>query len=131
MVPPMETLLVRLKPYDPRRGHVLRRFTYAGIKIHEERGWYRVAKDIAEYLRTVHEIPGEPYTPLAFDVCADDEAKALDAREDADARVRKSATDEVRLSPARADAGVLTTADVADAPPKARTEDARGRRERA
>lgn len=26
----METLLVRLKAYDPRRGHVLRRYTYAG-----------------------------------------------------------------------------------------------------
>lgn len=127
----METLLVRLKPYDPRRGHVLRRFTYAGIKIHEERGWYRVSKEVAEYIRGVHQIPGEAYTPLAFDVCTDDEAKALDVREDADARVRRSATDEVRLSPARPETGALTTADVADAAPKPRTEDARGKRERA
>lgn len=127
----METLLVRLKPYDPRRGHVLRRFTYAGIKIHEERGWYRVAKDVAEYLRAVHQIPGEPYTPLAFDVCTDDEAKALDAREDTEARVRKNATDDVRLSPARADAGALSTADLAEAPPRPRSEEARGKRERA
>ena len=49
-----DTLLVRLKPYDPRRGHVLRRYTYAGIKFHEERGWYRVSKDVAAYLKTVH-----------------------------------------------------------------------------
>ena len=35
----METMLVRLKSFDPRRGAVLRRFTYAGIKFHEERGW--------------------------------------------------------------------------------------------
>ena len=34
----METLFVRLKPYDPRRGYVLRRYTYRGIKFHEERG---------------------------------------------------------------------------------------------
>ena len=46
-----DTLLVRLKPYDPRRGHVLRRYTYAGIKFQEERGWYRVERPVAEYLR--------------------------------------------------------------------------------
>lgn len=127
----METLLVRLKPYDPRRGHVLRRFTYAGIKIHEERGWYRVSKDVAEYLRGVHQIPGESYAPLAFDVCTDDEAKALDTREDADARVRRNATDEVRLSPARAEPGAVTAVDIADASPRARGEDPKGKRERA
>lgn len=127
----METLLVRLKPYDPRRGHVLRRFTYAGVKIHEERGWYRVSKEVAEYLRAVHQIPGEAYTPLAFDVCTDEEAKALDAREDADTRVRRNATDDVRLTPARPEAGALTSADVTDTPPKGRAEDARGKRERA
>ena len=50
-----DTLLVRLKPYDPRRGHVLRRYTYAGIKFQEERGWYRVERPVAEYLRAVRE----------------------------------------------------------------------------
>ncbi len=38
----METILVRLKPYDHRRGHVLRRYTYAGIKFQVDRGWSRV-----------------------------------------------------------------------------------------
>ena len=47
----MDTLLVRLKPYDPRRGCVLRRFTFAGIRFQDERGWYRVEKRIGEYLR--------------------------------------------------------------------------------
>ena len=51
----METLLVRLKPHDPRRGHVLRRYTYRGIKFHEERGWYRVEKPVADYLRAVRQ----------------------------------------------------------------------------
>ena len=46
----MQTLLVRLKPYDPRRGFVLRRYTYRGIKFHEERGWYRVDKAVAHEL---------------------------------------------------------------------------------
>ena len=46
-----DTLLVRLKPFDPRRGFVLRRFTFAGIRFQSERGWYRVEKPVAERLR--------------------------------------------------------------------------------
>ena len=72
-----DTLLVRLKPYDPRRGHVLRRYTYAGIKFQEERGWYRVEKAVAEYLRGVRETPTDRYSPLAFDVCTEDEAQRV------------------------------------------------------
>ena len=99
----MDTMLVRLKRYDPRRGHVLRRFTYAGVKIHEERGWYRVAKPVADYLRTVRQVAGDEYSPLAFDVSTDDEAKALDAKEETETKVRKAATDELHLSAARSD----------------------------
>ena len=124
----METMLVRLKPYDPRRGHVLRRFTYAGVKIHEERGWHRVSKQVADYLRGVRQVNGDEYSPLAFDVCTDEEAKALDTREEVESKVRKSATDDVRLSPARND-GVLTTAQLAEAP-KSNGSDAKGRKDR-
>jgi hypothetical protein len=99
----MDTMLVRLKPYDPRRGHVLRRFTYAGVKIHEERGWHRVTKAVADYLRGVHQVANDEYSPLAFDVCTDEEAKALDVRDEVETKVRRSATDEVRLSVARSD----------------------------
>lgn len=70
----MQTLLVRLKPNDPRRGCVLRRFTYRSIKFHEERGWYRVDKEVAEYLRGVRQVPGDKHAPLAFDVCTEAEA---------------------------------------------------------
>jgi hypothetical protein len=102
----MPTLLARLKPHDPRRGHVLRRFTYAGIKFDERRGWYRIEPDVAEYLRTVHQRPADPHTPLAFDVCTDEEARALDARDKEAANPRKTATDDIELSPARADGTV-------------------------
>ncbi len=110
----MDTMLVRLKPYDPRRGFVLRRYTYLGIKFHEERGWYRVDKPVADYLRTVREEPDDEYTPPAFDVCTDDEAKALDAKETDEAKVRRAAADEVKLSAARteASASALTSADL-------------------
>ncbi len=87
----METVLVRLRPCDPRCGHVLRQFTYAGIRIQEESGWHRVSKEVAEYLRTVRQAPTEPNSPLAFDVCIDDEAKAEDTK------------DESELTPVRAE----------------------------
>ncbi len=99
----MDTLLVRLKPYDPRRGHVLRRFTYAGIKIQEERGWHRVVKNVGEYLRSVRQVPADPYSALAFDVCTEEEAKGLDAKDEAESKVRRVATDEIKLSAARAE----------------------------
>ncbi len=108
----METLLVRLKPYDPRRGHVLRRFTYAGIKFQPERGWYRVEKAVAEYLRGVRQQSADQYSPFAFDVCTDTEATALEARDAEAGKVKQSATDEVKLTPARP-AGALTTAELA------------------
>ena len=91
----MKTLLVRLKPYDHRRGHVLRRYTYAGIKFQVERGWSRVETPVGEYLRTVHQVPGDAYSPLAFDVCTEDEAKAIDATESDASKVKRSATDDL------------------------------------
>lgn len=94
----METLLVRLKRYDPRRGHVLRRYTYRGIKIHEERGWYKVPKEVADYLRGVHQVPQDEHSPLAFDVFTEDEAKAQDTREENEAKVRRAASDELTVS---------------------------------
>jgi hypothetical protein len=94
----MDTLLVRLKPFDPRRGHVLRRYVTRGVKFHEERGWYRVPRDLAEYLRTVKQVEHDPHAAFAFDVGSEEEAKALDAREQAEAQVKKAAIDAVALT---------------------------------
>ena len=110
----METLLVRLKPHDPRRGHLLRRYTYRGIKFQEERGWYRVEKSVADYLRDVRQTPGDEHAPLAFDVCTPEEAQALDAREKEATVTRKAATDDIKLSAARAE-GAVTTEDLPEA----------------
>ena len=120
----METLLVRLKPYDPRRGHRLRRFTYRGIKFQEERGWYRVDKPVADYLRKVRQVASDEHAPLAFDVCTADEARALDAREKDAATPRKTADGDIKLSEARAD-DTMTTGDLPDGE-KASTDDAKG-----
>lgn len=124
----METLLVRLKPHDSRRGHVLRRYTYLGIKLHQERGWYRVAKDVAEYLRGVHQVVSDEYSPLAFDVCTDEEAKALDAREETESKVRRAAADEIKVSEARRDVPPAELALRASTPPK--SDDAKARKEK-
>ncbi|MCK9521470.1 MAG: hypothetical protein M0R76_00295 [Proteobacteria bacterium] len=110
----METLLVRLKPHDPRRGHVLRRYTYRGIKFHEERGWYRVEKPVADYLRAVRQVVTDQHSPLAFDVCTDDEAKSLDAREKEAGATRKAATDDIKVSAARTE-NAVTTEDLPEA----------------
>ena len=110
----MDTMLVRLKPYDPRRGHLLRRFTYRGIKFQEERGWYRVSKDVAEYLRGVRQVVTDEHSPLAFDVCTEAEARELDAREKEEGAVRKSATDNIKLSVPRP-GGALTSGDLPEA----------------
>ena len=113
----METLLVRLKPHDPRRGHVLRRFTFRGIKFHDDRGWYRVDKSIAYYLREVHQVPGDEHTSLAFDVCTDDEAKALDEKEKKEAAPRKAAGDDITVSAARTE-GAMTSRDIPEPQPE-------------
>jgi hypothetical protein len=109
----METLLVRLKPYDPRRGFVLRRFTFKGVKFHEERGWYRVPKPLADYLSGVKQVDSDLYSPLAFDIASDDEAKAVDAREESDSKTRKNANEAPRVATGRGDGrGDLTGEDL-------------------
>jgi hypothetical protein len=97
----METVLARLKDYDKRRGLVLRCYTYRGIKFLPERGWIRVTKEVGDYLRTVRSEPRDPNAPLAFDVCTDDEARALEAAEKREAATRQNATTDIELTPAR------------------------------
>lgn len=110
----MDTMLCRLKKFDARRGHMLRRYTYRGIKFHEERGWYRVGKDIADYLKAVRQVASDEHSPLAFDVCTEAEAKELDKKEKEDGTLKKAATDSIKLSVPR-DSGALTTEDLPEA----------------
>ncbi len=102
----METLLVRLRPLD-RRGTTPRCYCYRGIRFHIDRGWYRVPKDVAEYLRTVRTIDTDPNAPRAFDVADDDAAQRVDAEEQAKAQA------------ARATAPIATEPRAAVAPPAA------------
>lgn len=70
--------LVRIKPYSKARGHVLRRYTVYGIRFEEKRGWYKVNDQVASYLKTVHMRTNDPDSPLAFNVCTEEEARRLD-----------------------------------------------------
>jgi hypothetical protein len=71
-------MLVRLKPHDPKKGLLLKQYTYQGIRFQAGRGWYKVNGQVAAYLESVHSVPGDNDTPLAFDVCTPDEARAMD-----------------------------------------------------
>jgi hypothetical protein len=83
-------MMVRLKAYDRRRGLVLRRFNYRGIKFIAGQGWSRVRPDVATYLRTVRQAHDDETTALAFDVCTPEEAQRMDASEDAAARATRA-----------------------------------------
>jgi hypothetical protein len=79
-------------------------------------------------------VPTDRYAPLAFDVCTEAEAKALDAGEQEVAKVKKSATDDLKVVPARP-APAVTTEDLPKSPstPPGKDDDTgnkRGKRER-
>jgi hypothetical protein len=107
-----ETMLVRLKPYDPRRKFVLRRYVYAGIHFLVTRGWERVPKVVADYLRDVRQKEFDPYSPPAFDVCTEAEAKALEKRERELSGLRRTALDTIPVAQPRRSSGVVTTGDL-------------------
>jgi len=96
----MEQMLVRLKPYDPAKGHVKRRYSQPGWRFDEGRGWYKVPADVAEQLREVRQVENRPYSPPAFDVCTKEEALELERREKIDARRKRGANDALSVEEA-------------------------------
>jgi|WetSurMetagenome_2_1015567.scaffolds.fasta_scaffold104444_1 hypothetical protein len=86
-----DTLLVRLKPYNPKRGHTLQRYCYSNIIFRTDRGWYRVEAKLAAELRSVQQVHTNQDSAPAFDVCTEEEARAIDEREADAAETRKSA----------------------------------------
>lgn len=109
----MDTFLVRLKTHDPRRGQVLKRFVYKGIVFQEDRGWYRVSADVAAYLRKVRQREHDPHAPLAFDVATEEDARAVAAKEESEAKARTVVGNDIKLSVPRPEkTGGVTTADL-------------------
>jgi hypothetical protein len=108
-------VFVRLKPYAPSRGHVIRRYSHGGIRFDEERGWYKVDEALALELRQVHQIQEDPYSPLAFDVCSEEEARGLNKVERLEEEKRRHPEDAMPPTQdltAIAPKSTLTTADL-------------------
>lgn len=119
--------LVRLKPFDPKKKHVIERYTAFGIRFEEKRGWYKVSDEVAAYLGTVHQVPGDEDSPLAFDVCSEDEAKAMEAVEKKKAEERARAAEPNVAQPydVSTKAPDLTTADLPQPKPAREARSAR------
>lgn len=107
-----QTMLVRLKPFDPRKGFKLRRYTVFGIRFEAGTGWSEVDVEVANYLRTVRADERNEASPLAFDVLTREEALDM---EDAEKRKREEAEQRAsapRIVRREAAPGVLTTRDL-------------------
>lgn len=117
------TVLVRIKPYNKRRGHLVRRYVYtdrrSGIRyrFEESRGWYRVPLKIGKALSKIHSKSEDQDSPLAFDVKTEEEAQQVDASEEIAREERASATRARSASDARSAAEPPRTAARAAKPP--------------
>jgi hypothetical protein len=121
--------LVRLKPYDPKKGHIIQRYTAFSTQFEERKGWYRVSDGIADYLATVHQVPNDEDAAFAFDVCTEEEAKRLEAAEKRKAEERARAAEPNIAAPRDVEPiGDLTTADLRDPERRAAKVATNGRR---
>ena len=122
--------LIRLKPFDAKKGHVIRRYTAFATTFEEHKGWYRVTDQVAAYLATVHQVPDDEDSPLAFDVCTQDAAERIDAaeRKKAEERARAAEPNVATARDVTALGGDLTTTDLRDPGRRSRTAAAAGRR---
>lgn len=73
-------MYIRLKPYNPKRGHVLRRYSFSGLRFYEGR-WYKVPETLAQDLSELHQRHGDEDSPYAFDVATQGEARAIETKE--------------------------------------------------
>lgn len=82
-------MLARLKPYDPKRGQLLRGMTVPQLRAARfvEGRWYDLAQlaqhigkgegEIVEVLRSIHQDPTNTSTPKAFDIATSEEAQRM------------------------------------------------------
>jgi hypothetical protein len=71
----MIELYARLKAFDPKRDQAMRVFVY-GHQRFEADIWVPVTEAIGAALRRVHQSYYDELSPLAFEVCTPQEAKA-------------------------------------------------------
>jgi hypothetical protein len=90
------TVLVRLKPYNKRKGHLRKTYSVNGATFHAG-NWYRVSRDMAEYLEGIRARDEDEIAPLSFDVCSEKEAKDLVEREKLAARKQSEPDDAITI----------------------------------
>lgn len=99
-------MYVRIRPYDKRRGQLVRRYVYGGVKFEVDKGWYQTDDVIAEYLKTVLTFPENPDSKPVFDVSDQIGAEKI-AKEEYEA-----ANPERKISEATSGAQKVTVADL-------------------
>ncbi len=75
-----ETRVVRIKPYSKKKRQLTRRYTVFGVKFDIQKGWYRVKRQVADYLADITS-DGDPDSPAIFDVCTYEQAMEMEERE--------------------------------------------------
>ena len=75
------SMLVRLKPLNPRRGVFCRRYMFRGFRFDVTLGWYEVSDDLAAELKNLTQHDSDPEGVRLFDVMTREEAKAEDEKE--------------------------------------------------
>lgn len=77
-MPQTKYLLVRLKTYDRHLGQLARRYTYQGKRFEIDKGWYKVARSVAN---EIAELKHPSTGALMFDVVEEDVADEIDTQE--------------------------------------------------
>jgi hypothetical protein len=89
------TMLARIKPYNKRRGHLVRILNYRGIKFDATKGWYRVDDATAAVISSIHQDQNDLESPLAFDVMTEDAARTLEKVETKKLEEKAKASDPI------------------------------------
>lgn len=98
-----ETRFVRLKPYDKRRGFLMRRYSVNRKRFTAGR-WYEVPLGLAMHLENITAKPEDPTTPLAFDV--------VDTKQDAQRLMKRERMARERATAENPELMTLTTRDL-------------------
>lgn len=93
----MSTLYVRLKPYNPKKGHVVRRYNHVkyGVTLTQESGWVAMKEPLARLFEAYTQNPEDPLSPALCDVRSKEGAINLEKEEE---RLRRMALQEDSLS---------------------------------
>ena len=109
--------LVRVKPYAPKRGQLVRRIVFRGNLYRGDRGWYEVDDATAADLAKLHQPASSLYNgprQEIFDVTDNAGAKALERTEEQPARADPD-------RPVRVSRSNLSTEDLSPEKPAAQT----------